>query len=737
MRRMTALALAIYCLVGIPTALGAAPGTFPCLAHDAQHSGVADAAGPPALGSPRFVTVVEGMELVGPSTPVVADFKIYVYAEQYDEAQGYGDACVLAFDELGGSLLWSRPVGERVFGSWSSPTAFFGEVRGETVESVFVGSGAELARLDAHTGAVQWSVALDRTVVNASPVVGADKVFLSDTSGYGPGGKLYAFDALDGSVLWSREIGQTNGNTPAYAAGAVYVATADAGVFALDADNGTPLWHTEPFGSQGCFGGLSVRDGAVYAASYGFYGGEDNSVLVKLSAADGALIWSAPAERTNMIPIVTGDTLVLAGGLHGYGSRQKLECFDASSGALLWSYTGAGGWLEQPCTAAGLLYVGLIADEGYFFEPALNLQILDVSKQPGNPGFCLDTYGPAGSSPSVANGNVYSIGMLDDATALYAFGPCLDVLTDVHWDQATTSVVITFASQQGVDYVLERAEADTYADGLTWTSLPADTLTGTAAEDAFHDNLTVNPLTGSFRFYRVKRGDGTHTSPQTAGVFELPLEIGWTMQDFFISTPLIPDEDHASVQAVIGTQLNRNLPNIRQRVATAGINNRLDYNRTTKVWSVAYGNAFDITPGEGYRLFAGGGVAQTLKLRLTGYVPEQALSVLVAKPSWTQTDRWVAYSMPRTRTLDTLGLHESVTGWNNSMNTLKLRPLGEGVWSTYKHDGAMWYDVSAPGVNAGSTPIACGEAVIFTRFGTPIEQDVWAQECWYDHPPNN
>jgi len=328
-------------------------------------------------------------------------------------------------------------------------------------------------------------------------------------------------------------------------------------------------------------------------------------------------------------------------------------------------------------------------------------------------------------------------GLIDgDEVLIYATDPTKpDDITDVYWDQDTTSVVITFASEEGVNYELERAEADAYADGLTWSSLPGDTLTGTAGQDVFADDLTVNPLTAAFRFYRVKREDDTNTSRQTAALYELPLDIGWTMQDFFISTPLILDEDHVSVQDVIGTQINRNLPNIRQRVADTGLNNRMVYDRDTGMWSVTYGSAFDVAPGEGYRLFAGGGVEETLKLRLTGYVPEEALSVLVAKPSWTQTDRWIAYSMPRPRTLDTLGLHESVSGWN-SMNTLKLRPLGASVWSTYKWDGSKWYNVNTPGVDAGSTPVACGEAMVFTRFGTPIEQDQWVQPTWYDHPPN-
>jgi len=304
-------------------------------------------------------------------------------------------------------------------------------------------------------------------------------------------------------------------------------------------------------------------------------------------------------------------------------------------------------------------------------------------------------------------------------------------ITDVYWDEATSSVKVTFSTQDGLPYLLQGTDADAYADGLTWTTITSATASGD--ETTLADDLST-PLSADFRFYRIKRSDVDRISKKAVALFELDLEIGWTMQDFFVSTPLVPDEDHASVQDVIDTQINRNAPNIRQRVADTGLNNRMVYNRTAGTWSADVGAAFDIVVGEGYKLFAGGGIAQTLTLRLTGYVPEQDGSVLVQKPGWTQTDRWVAYSMPRPRTLDTLGLRESVTGWN-SMNTLKLRSLGSGVWTTYKWDGSKWYDASAPGVDAGSTPIACGEAVVFTRFGTPIDQDEWVQSPWYDDPP--
>jgi outer membrane protein assembly factor BamB len=516
--------------VGVPVAAcGAGPGGFPCLAHDAQHTGVADGAGPPLLGAPRFVAAVPGMDMVGPATPVVAGSKIFVYAEFYDEVeQTYTDTVVLAFDELDGALLWSRPVAARDFDSISSPTAFFGEVEGQPVESVLVGSGDKLLRLDADMGAVQWTATLKAPVVNASPVVGDGvggdgAVFISDYSGFGSGGRVYAYALADGALLWSRVIGRTSGNTPAYANGTLFVATADGAVFALDAADGAQLWK-KPLLSlwqKAFYGGLSVRDGVLYVASYGFYGGQDNSTLFKLDAADGAVIWSAAAERTASIPVVAGGKVFLSGGIQGYGSVKKLECFDAASGALLWSFHDVGGWLHQPCWADGLLYASLAESSTAAFGPGGDLHVLDVSKQPGQPGFVLDVFGDAGGSPSVANGNVYAIGLLGDETALYAFGPAPQVaprITGLVHERPTPGqeqFTITWTTRYGVTYVVQYSDGTAlgaYDPAANWTDIPQSQVTesdgspGDEGTESWTDDGTSSAgvsTTGS-RFYRVR-----------------------------------------------------------------------------------------------------------------------------------------------------------------------------------------------------------------------------------------
>ncbi len=473
------------------------------------------------LGAPRFVAVVPNIELVGPTTPVVADFKVYAYGEYYDEQQHtYTDACVLAFDELDGSLLWSRALAPRAVDSWSSPAAFFGEVSGEPVERVVVGSGQTLYSLDAHTGTVLWSAALDHSVVNASPIVAAGAVFVTDATRFGLGGKLYAHRLLDGALLWSREIGETNGNTPAYADGTLYVGTADGAVCSIDAADGTERWRHAPCPgwSEGFFGGVSIQSGAVYIASYSFYGGEDNATLFKLDADDGSVLWSTPAERTDSIPVVAGDSVYLAGGIDGFGSERKLQCFEEASGTLLWSYYAAGGWLEQPCCADGLLYVGLIPAAGYAFGPGTDLQILDTAKQPGEQGFVLDVYGDAGTSPSVANGNVYSIGMLGGDTALYAFGPSLDDDGDglANLVETNTGVYVD-RYDTGTDPDVPDTDDDGLADGEEVRTYGTDPTKADSDGDGASDGDEIaagtdpNDPSSRFRITSIERGSTTIT----------------------------------------------------------------------------------------------------------------------------------------------------------------------------------------------------------------------------------
>jgi len=316
-------------------------------------------------------------------------------------------------------------------------------------------------------------------------------------------------------------------------------------------------------------------------------------------------------------------------------------------------------------------------------------------------------------------------------------------ITDVYWDEDETEVVLTFTTQQGFSYELEHADADAYSDSLLWTVRQGQSLTGGAGgEDTIRDDLSSYPLTAAFRFYRIKRGDVERTSLKTAAVFEEELHVSYSLRDFFLSTPLIPDEDHDSVQDVFGTQLEQSWhwqyskPELGRLEADTGDESWMEYDRSTNTWSVAEGSAFNIVAGEGYCLDMHWGSNEYLTVRFTGYVPDEALEVSVAKASQQVSERWFAYSMPRSTTLGDLGLVEAVTTDWDEDNLVRLLPIGDQSWTSYKYNGSYWYNVYSPGVDAGSTEIDCGEAVRFNRYGDTNQTDTIVWEPWYDDPPN-
>ncbi|HET6495736.1 MAG TPA: hypothetical protein VFH61_10280, partial [Thermoleophilia bacterium] len=257
---------------------------------------------------------------------------------------------------------------------------------------------------------------------------------------------------------------------------------------------------------------------------------------------------------------------------------------------------------------------------------------------------------------------------------------------------------------------------------------------------AVTDNLSTNPLTARFRFYRVKRSDGSEVSRQTVGVFEMTLTTMPALK--FISTPLIPDPDHKSAREILGEGAARQVPSSGFQVsdlneATGAIARMRYMLPDTSVFTVLPPGAteFDIEAGVAYEVLMAGLTSK--KIRFTGYVPETTLPVDIQKAT-SQSVRWMAYSMPRDTTLDDLGLVEAVTTWRSG-NRVRLLPLNGSAWGTYAYNttGSYWYLVTAPGVPVDPA-LTAGMGIVFIRadFLTPTPADVLPEVPWYTSPPN-
>lgn len=369
-------------------------------------------------------------EFIYSATPIVANGRIFASVRVFDGLLHVGNRLV-AFREADGSREWQALLPPDTLDSWSTPAYY------EAQNVVLAPVGAAVFALDAGAGTVRWMTPLARTVVNASPAVSADlaaggvpanRAFITD---FGATATLYAinldpYDAIHnpfqpGEIAWSATIPGGAGNSPAYGEGRVFLTTRSGLLQAYDARlGGAPLWSVAT-GPEGFFGGITLRDGHVYAATYDFNGGQNNSTLFKRRALDGAAVWQIACERTDAIPVVGADGLILlAGGINGFGSAVKVQAFDdlGDSAVLRWDThadTGgallAGGWTTQPLRSGNRLYVGQLPADATDYGPYRNLRILDLKKPPGQSGFVVDAYANAGGSPAAGSDRVYSIGV--------------------------------------------------------------------------------------------------------------------------------------------------------------------------------------------------------------------------------------------------------------------------------------------------------------------------------------
>lgn len=404
-----------------------------CLSGDPARRSTA-AAGPRSLEQRAWVAVAgSGEQFVARSSAAVHGGRVFVNARRFDGSTQIGNL-VIAYSTATGARLWATPVERDILDSWSSPAV---DARNGLV---LLGSGQRLSALRVADGSIAWEPLLSRPIVNASPVVTTDmrdgsvpvnRVFISDYDGFGTDASLYAVNVdpyhglknpyQPGEIVWSASLPGASGASAAYADGRVYAASVSGTVRAFDARTGAPLWKAETCGTpceDGFFGGLTVAGGAVYIASYDFYGGSNNSLLFKLDAGDGEVLWSAPCERSESIPVVLDDgRVILSGGIAGFGSAVRIQAFEdlGSAAALVWDThvdTGGslvlGGWTLHPVVSRGWLFAGRPGSG--LFGPYEELAALDLALSPGQAGFVRTTHGGSGGSPAVGCGRMVSLG---------------------------------------------------------------------------------------------------------------------------------------------------------------------------------------------------------------------------------------------------------------------------------------------------------------------------------------
>ncbi len=236
---------------------------------------------------------------VGKGSPTVKGGMVYV-------AGGRNLYCFNAFN---GALVWNYSAGGAIAGA---PAVDQGAVY--ITAAVAGGGGPNLIKLNATTAAVMFNVDFPGfqggATILASPTLGAGMVFVRGADRYN-----YALNASTGAIVWfkdsrynighpSQAAGTDQTSALLYAFGKVYFSDYY-GLTAVDALNGSELWHTY-LSRESLATGLSYSYGRVYIA-------DEGGVVRVIDALSGAKLsfWQLGAATLHTVPVPYNGSLYL------------------------------------------------------------------------------------------------------------------------------------------------------------------------------------------------------------------------------------------------------------------------------------------------------------------------------------------------------------------------------------------------------------------------------------------
>jgi outer membrane protein assembly factor BamB len=224
-----------------------------------------------------------------------------------------------------------------------------------------------LRGIDKHSGHVDWQYRLGHLAA-ASPAVGDGHVYaVALTSLHGPNGRVAAFGAKRGHLIWARELPARAESSPLLHKGTLYFGSEDGTVYALNAKNGRTRWTYRAGGSVK--GGPALSDGILY---FGDYSGHAYAIR----ARDGKQVWSVGTNGTHF-GFGSGrfySTAAVAFGRVYMGNTDgRVYSFAAHSGKLAWA-TSTGAYVYGSPAVANVkglgptVYIGSYDGNFYAFD---------------------------------------------------------------------------------------------------------------------------------------------------------------------------------------------------------------------------------------------------------------------------------------------------------------------------------------------------------------------------------
>ena len=324
------------------------------------------------------------------TTPVVADDTVFLHAHPNR---------LHAFSHGTGEKQWTFEMGAQPGTNTevSYPRALSAPaVVGDTV---YVGGGnsvlddegnrtenhAYLYAIDRRDGDVRWKFQPDDYVHTAPVVVGDLVMFATRT------GTVYAVEQGSDSVAWTFSPDGNPGpvvSTPAVDDCRLYLDTPDAGLYAIDGQDGTLVWHDSDVRS---WAAPAVTNGRVYAATR-------DGRLVAVDADDGAVEWEyeTGGNIATAGPAVS-DGVAFVGNVAGDSGIEapRIHAVDMETGNSIWTADTQEYVKSSPA----------VADEAVYVAAGPNVLGLDATT--GEQMWAHETRGWTSAPLSVADGTVF------------------------------------------------------------------------------------------------------------------------------------------------------------------------------------------------------------------------------------------------------------------------------------------------------------------------------------------
>lgn len=193
--------------------------------------------------------------------------------------------------------------------------------------------------------------------IYGTPVISGEKVYIA-----GYNGKVYAYRIGDLGFLWDYPrddyLDPIVGGL-ALSEGKIFFGTSGGAVYGLDAETGVELdsWQEPYLTEDKIWGTPVVEDGVLYIGSF-------DKNLYAINAENGTEIWHFTAEGAIIAtPLVYGDTVYI-----GTFDR-SLYALDKATGELKWQATGGNWFWAEPVVLDDIIYAPNLDGKVYALRP--------------------------------------------------------------------------------------------------------------------------------------------------------------------------------------------------------------------------------------------------------------------------------------------------------------------------------------------------------------------------------